>query len=95
LRCGIFVAVSLLFGYRLSLIYRYRFDHLYNNPIPLGLIIFILISGLVDFDQIIFLADWQWLSFWMPFGLAFAAKRATGRIGMPLAKSLNARGCFS
>jgi O-antigen ligase len=75
LRSGVFGAISLLLSYILSIINTYRFTQICNNPIPLGMIILIVIAGLVDFDQLIFLADWQWISFWLPSGLAVATER--------------------
>jgi hypothetical protein len=75
MRGGILGAVSLMLIYIFSLFYGYKFAYFYNNPMPLGLIAVILIAGAVDFDQIIFLADWQWVSFWLPIGLAVATER--------------------
>jgi O-antigen ligase len=88
-RGGIFGAVSLLLSYVFSLIYGYKFARFYNNPTPLGLIIVVVIAGLVDFDQIIFLADWQWISFWWPIGLAIAAERRARVHNISLRQSLN------
>jgi hypothetical protein len=75
LRAGLLATLCLIASYGLALIYSLKFAHEYKNPVPAGLITLILLAGSVDFDQIVFLADWQWLSFWMPIGFAIAAER--------------------
>lgn len=77
MRAGIIGILSLSFVYGVSLFHASVFAKNYNNATPLGLILGAAIAGLVDFDQIIFLADWQWVSFWMPLGLAVSADRKT------------------
>jgi O-antigen ligase len=91
MRGGIFGVISLVFSYAFSVIYTYKFARFFNNSLPLGLITVILIAGLVDFDQIIFLADWQWVSFWMPLGLAVAVERRTRMQNKSLRETLNFR----
>jgi hypothetical protein len=74
LRGGIFAFLSLIAAYMLSILDTIKFANHYQNPIPLSLIVLIILSGSVDFDQLIFLPDWQWVSFWMPLGLAVASE---------------------
>ncbi len=75
MRGGIIACGALLLCYILALLNASRFVSRSENAIPLGLLIVAVVAGLADFDQIIFLADWQWLSFWLPLGLAVAAEK--------------------
>ena len=59
-RGGIVACLSLITVIALSIKYSINYSKFYANQIPLCASIIIAISGLVDFDLIIFLADWQW-----------------------------------
>ena len=37
-------------------------------------VIYDLFTGLVDFDQLVFMPDWQWVGFWWPMGRAIAGE---------------------
>jgi hypothetical protein len=80
IRGGVGAAISLFLVYFSALIKTYYFAKITSNIIPLALIITIILAGIVDFDQIIFLTDWQWVSFWMPISLAIAAELSLAKI---------------
>jgi hypothetical protein len=74
IRGGIFSLFALILSYTLSVIKCIELITRFNNPLPLALVILIIIAGSVDFDQIIFMSDWQWVSFWLPIGCAIASE---------------------
>lgn len=46
-----------------------------SNLIPFSAVLVLLVSGLVDFDLLIFLADWQWPSIWLVIALNITAEK--------------------
>jgi O-antigen ligase len=74
MRGGLFALSGIVFTYASSLAWALKFDLSNHKPIPLALLLTIFLSGLVDFDQIVMLSDWQWPSFWLPLGLALGAE---------------------
>jgi O-antigen ligase len=74
-RGGIFACAFLIAAITLSIKYSLKYAKVYVNKIPLCAVTTIAISGIVDFDLIVFLTDWQWPSFWFPMGLIMAAEQ--------------------
>jgi len=74
MRGGFISVLCFVLAYAKSLLKTYEFARQFQNPIPLALILLIFSAGFVDFDQLFFLADWQWVSFWMPLGFAVACE---------------------
>jgi O-antigen ligase len=72
MRGGLLAGICFVAAYTLSAIKTLSFAKEQSNPIPFGLILLVIVAGFVDFDQLVFLADWQWLSFWMPLGFSAA-----------------------
>ena len=75
IRGGIFACAFLIASIALSIKYSIKYANYCSNKIPLCAIITIAISGLVDFDLIVFLTDWQWPSLWFPMGLIMASEQ--------------------
>jgi hypothetical protein len=70
IRGGVGSLLALFFIFFLSLIVTIKYKRLSNNNLPLCLITTLLVSSLVDYDLLVFLPDWQWVSIWLPIGLA-------------------------
>ena len=88
LRGGVFSFMALIVSYAMCVVKMSQFTQIFCNPIPLGLIVLVLISGFFDFDQIVFLADWQWVSFWLPLGLGVSIERSLSKQGADLVTKL-------
>lgn len=73
-RGGIAACLSLIATIALALKYTTYYAKINFNFIPLCGIIIISISGMVDFDLIVFLSDWQWPSMWLVIGLAVSTE---------------------
>lgn len=82
MRGGSLALISLLLTYSSAVMHTYIAAQKTNNPIPFGLILNAVIVGLVDFDLIIFMPDWQWVSFWLPVGLSVACEQTNLRNGI-------------
>ena len=78
-RGGFLAAISLFGVFALIMKYNFLYAKLYHNHLPLCLALTIGIAGLVDFDLIVFLADWQWVSFWFIFGISINAEIASDK----------------
>jgi hypothetical protein len=75
LRGGLGCACILIFTMLISLYKTLQYLLVTDNPVPFALILLIVISGIVDFDILVFLPNWQWLYFWLPIGLALGASK--------------------
>ena len=70
IRGGILSLISLGYVLIKSLLVNYRYFKSGHSPIPYCWCLMIIISGLVDYDLLVFLPDWQWVAFWLPIGLS-------------------------
>lgn len=73
-RGGVVAFSGLVFSYFFSALNTFRAAATEKITIPLILLLDILIAGFFDFDQIIFLSDWQWPCFWLPLGIFIAVE---------------------
>lgn len=69
-RGGIFAGLTLMYALTRSLYVNFSYMRQGGSALPFCLILLILISGLVDYDLLVFQADWQWCAFWMPIGVS-------------------------
>jgi hypothetical protein len=69
LRGGLLACIALISIFASSLISSHRLLKNKTQSIPFGVITTCLLSGLVDFDLLIFLPDWQWYCFWLPISI--------------------------
>ena len=74
-RGGIFACLALAYALIRSLYVNFSFMRQGGSALPFCLILLILISGLVDYDLLVFQADWQWCAFWMPIGVSIGVER--------------------
>jgi O-antigen ligase len=69
-RGGIFAGLALMYALIRSLYVNFSYMRQGGSALPFCLILLMLISGLVDYDLLVFHADWQWCAFWMPIGVS-------------------------
>ena len=75
-RGGFFGFIFLASTYLSAINKTYKFLKKFQNPLPLALILLDVIAGSVDFDILVFLPDWQWVTFWLPLGVAVAVEHS-------------------
>jgi O-antigen ligase len=74
-RGGVVSNIALIYlSYTLTNI-NLRFYLKSKDCLPLFATTFSLIAGLVDFDLLVFMPDWQWIAYWFPIGLTLAAEK--------------------
>lgn len=74
LRGGVIACLALITITGFGLKYSIYFLKRTSSCIPMSSLLTLVIAGLVDFDLIIFLADWQWPSLWFIIGLLISSE---------------------
>jgi len=75
MRGGLLAFASIACVYAIGFLRALRWDLVRKDPVPLAVIMTVILSGLVDFDQIIMIANWQWATFWLSLGLVLGVDR--------------------
>ncbi len=91
MRSGIIGFVIIMLTYAASLSKTLQLDLRKHKPIPFAVLLTTLIAGFVDFDQILMVSDWQWVSFWLPLGLALGSEQIIMYESMSLFKASNVK----
>jgi hypothetical protein len=77
------MAIMLGAGIYWSWTYARRF----GEPVFLAMIVALGVAGLFDYELLLMLPDWSWVTFWLPIGLAAGAEIALRREGDPSSRS--------
>lgn len=91
LRGGFFALYALIFVFYNCMKYSYYYMMITKNPIPFYLTICIFVSGLFDFEWLLMISDWQWVSFLLPVALCMGCELYIKSLNHHLAseKSIN------
>jgi O-antigen ligase len=73
-RGGVFGLISLLFILVKGMEHATRYGLNSANLIPFSFMYVIILAGFFDFEILIFMADWQWVSFWLPIAFAISCR---------------------
>lgn len=74
---GVIGLASMTYIFVGGLYNNFRFYLVTNNGIPFFLLLTIFLSGLIDYDLLVFPASWEWSTFWLPIALTAGGELIT------------------